>query len=425
MSNPILALIPSGYQGGSTPKVYSVLPNDGSGDFTFARTGEATRVRKDGLIETVATTVPRLDWLNSDCPNLLLEPQRTNIQIRSEEFDNAAWTKQADLTVTANQVTAPTGELTADKIKRGSTVAANNYLSDAASKSSSAELDACTSVFVKQGEGDFFAFRMQGTYPNRADAIFQFSNTTLTTSVAGADFTVTSSKVENYGNGWYRLSVVYNTDAAATITSLFSPRGTTGQVDVSDTSTSAFVYLWGCQVEEGIGSTSYIKTEGGSTTRNAETCNNAGDANTFNDNEGVLYAEIAALADDETRRDIAITDGSANNFVRFHYNSGASNTMRFQLKCAGTVRVNSTVVISDITKFHKVALSYKENDCKVYVDGVLVATDTNASPMPTGLNELSFDDGGGAGLNDFYGKIKDLRYYDTALTDAELIELTR
>ena len=421
MSNPKLALIPSGQK---ATKVYSVLPSDGSGDFTFARTGEATRVRKDGLIETVATTVPRLDWLNSDCPNLLLEPQRTNIQIRSEEFDNAAWNKQADITVTANQVTAPTGELTADKIQRGSTINTNNYLGDAASKSSSAQLDACTSVFVKQGEGDFFAFRMTGTYPNRADAIFQFSNTTLTTSVAGADFTVTSSKVENYGNGWYRLSVVYNTDAAGTIGSTFSPRGTTGQIDTTDTSTDAFVYLWGCQVEEGASLTSYIKTESGSTTRNADVCTDAGDANTFNDNQGVLYAEIAALADDETQRHIAISDGSTSNFVRFHYKASVSNTIRFQVK-SGTQVVNSSVVVSDITKFHKVALYYKENDCKAYIDGVLVATDTSASPMPTGLNELSFDDGGAAGLNDFYGKIKDLRYYDTALTDAELIELTR
>jgi len=270
MSNPILALIPSGQK---ATKVYSVLPSDGSGDFTFARTGIATRVRKDGLIEAVATTVPRLDWLNSDCPNLLIEPIRTNRQIRSEEFDNAAWTKQADLTVTANQVTAPTGELTADKIQRGSTINTNNYLGDSASKSSSAQLDACSSVFVKQGEGDFFAFRITGTYPNRADAIFQFSNTTLTTSVAGADFTVTSSKVENYGNGWYRISVVYNTDAAATIGSTFSPRGSSGTIDTTDTSTDAFVYLWGCQVEEGTSLTSYIETTSAQATRNADVCN--------------------------------------------------------------------------------------------------------------------------------------------------------
>jgi len=418
MSNPKLALIPSGQK---ATKVYSVLPNDGTGDFTFARTGDATRVRKDGLIETVATTVPRLDWLNSDCPNLLLEPQRTNIQIRSEEFDNAVWTKQADLTVTANQVTAPTGELTADKIQRGSTINTNNYLQDTVSKSSSAQLDVCTSVFVKQGEGDFFALRMTGTYPNRVDAIFQFSNTTLTTSVAGADFTVTSSKVENYGNGWYRLSVVYNTDAAATISSTFSPRGTSGQIDATDTSTSAFVYLWGCQVEEGIGSTSYIKTESGSTTRNADVCTDAGDANTFNENEGVLYAEIAALADDETRRDISISNGSNANTIRFHY-STTSNTIRFQIRASNSATVVQSFSVTDIKDFHKVALSYKSNDVRMFIDGVKVGTDTSAT-IPTGLNELSFNQGGTG--QPFEGKCKDLRYYDTALTDAELIELTR
>jgi len=269
MSNPILALIPSGYK---ATKVYSVLPSDGSGDFTFARSGDANRVREDGLIETKTSTIARLDWLNSDCPSLLIEPTRTNRQIRSEKFDNAAWTKQADLTVTANQSTSPNGDFTADKIQRGSTTNTNNFLFDSVNKSASSALDACTSVFVKQGEGDFFAFRAQGSGSNQVNGIYQFSNNTLTTSADGSGFTVTSSKVENYGDGWYRLSIVYNTDTAATITSVFSPRGTSGVVDATDTSTSAFVYLWGCQVEEGSSLSSYIKTTSGMETRNADVC---------------------------------------------------------------------------------------------------------------------------------------------------------
>ena len=59
MSNPILALIPSGQK---ATKVYSVLPSDGSGDFTFDRDTIAKRVRQDGLIEEVAADIPRLDW---------------------------------------------------------------------------------------------------------------------------------------------------------------------------------------------------------------------------------------------------------------------------------------------------------------------------------------------------------------------------
>jgi len=59
MSNPKLALIPSGYK---APRLYSILPSDGSGDFTLNRDTVGTRVRKDGLIETLSADVPRLDW---------------------------------------------------------------------------------------------------------------------------------------------------------------------------------------------------------------------------------------------------------------------------------------------------------------------------------------------------------------------------
>ena len=69
MTKPQFTLIPSAYR---VNTVYSVLPVDGSGDMTFSRGSEATRVREDGLIETVDSNIPRLDWLNSNCPSLLL-----------------------------------------------------------------------------------------------------------------------------------------------------------------------------------------------------------------------------------------------------------------------------------------------------------------------------------------------------------------
>jgi len=267
MSNPKLAFIPSGYK---EELIYSILPSNGGGDFQFDRESSGTRVNKDGLIETMATDFPRLDWLNSDCPSLLMETLRTNRQIRSEEFSDSAWIKQSDITVTANQVIAPTGEMSADKVQRGSTVNTNNYISDSITKSSAAALDLTTSVFVKQGEGDFFAFRTQGTYANgRGEAIYQFSTNTLNVSASGQVSVVTSS-VENYGSGWYRLSATFNTDANAQAFTFFSPRATSGQIDQSDTSTSAFVYLWGCQVEEGSSLSSYIKTTSAAVTREAD-----------------------------------------------------------------------------------------------------------------------------------------------------------
>ena len=75
MAIPSIAMIPSGYKAN---KLYSVLPTNGDGDFTTTRNTVATRVNENGLIEEVASNVPRLDYSDGGCPSLLLEPTSTN-----------------------------------------------------------------------------------------------------------------------------------------------------------------------------------------------------------------------------------------------------------------------------------------------------------------------------------------------------------
>ena len=58
----------------------------------------------------------------------------------------------------------------------------------------------------------------------------------------------------------------------------------------------------------------------------------------------------------------------------------------------------------------------------MYVNGVLIASDTNGSIGSFTLDRLTFDNSNG--VNPFYGNVKDLRVYNTALTDQELINLT-
>ena len=83
-----LLFIPSGYK---SQKVYSIFPTDGDGDFDFSRSGSATRIAKNGLITTVDSNVPRLEYPLIDgvvngCPSLLLEPQRTNLITYSQKI---------------------------------------------------------------------------------------------------------------------------------------------------------------------------------------------------------------------------------------------------------------------------------------------------------------------------------------------------
>ena len=52
-----LVMVPSGYKAG---KVYSQKPLSTDGELTFSRASTATRINASGLIESVASDVPRL-----------------------------------------------------------------------------------------------------------------------------------------------------------------------------------------------------------------------------------------------------------------------------------------------------------------------------------------------------------------------------
>ena len=400
MSKPTLALIPSGY---IATKVYSVLPSDSTGDFTFARTGEATRVRKDGLIETVATTVPRLDWLNSDCPSLLLEPSKTNSQQYSELSTGKTVT---GATLTDNNAIAPTGEKKAMQLKEDTNNSRHRFYAGGVLSTTSGT-QYTISLFVKKQSDNRFIFINAGAFMGVSGSF------NLDTQAVSGDVQL----FETYPNGWYRIGITAT--ANATHTSGFFVQLQQGTSDADYTGDGSSVLVWGLQFEES-GLSSYIANLGsGSTTRNAETCNNAGDANTFNDNEGVLYAEIAALANDGTSRRISLSDGSISNRVSLELDE-TSNKIKAFISNGGVSQILEYTA-SDLIQYNKIAIKYKVNDFALWLGGVERATDTLGS-TPTGLNKLSFDSGSGS--SDFYGKCKDLRYYNTVLTDAELKELT-
>ena len=74
-----LVLTPNAYKAN---KLYSIIPSSGNGDMTTTRATTATRVNSSGLVENVATGIPRVDYTNG-IANILLEPQRTNRVLNS------------------------------------------------------------------------------------------------------------------------------------------------------------------------------------------------------------------------------------------------------------------------------------------------------------------------------------------------------
>ena len=397
-----LVLVPSGYK---ASKVYAQKPLTTDGQLTFSRASDATRVNASGLIETVGSNVPRLDYLNSSCPRLLLEPQRTNLITYSENFDNAAWSKSA-VTITANDITSPDGYTNADKMVESATTSGHYIL-----QSPTLTAAAYTfTIFAKAGERNWFLFRQHTLGLN---ASFNLATGTLGTVQSGLTATI-----EDYGNDWYRCSVTFTGTAAAHSFRLY--------VTTADNSTSSYLgdgtsglYLYGAGCELGSYSTSYIPTLGAAVTRGADVCNKTGISSLIGQTEGTIYAEVnrLSLADSFYISIAQVTGANSyrNSIYLFQIANGnficdgfVSNVLQFGFTKVGGLSVGT----------HKIAIAYKANDFALYIDGVQIGTDNSGSVPTTSIFGYSLD-GGSSNVSTSQALL-----FKTRLTNAQLAELT-
>ena len=381
MSKPKLALIPSGYKSG---KVYSILPNDATGDFDFDRASEGTRVRKDGLIEEVADNVPRLDWYNSNCPSLLLERQSTNLITYSQDFSQ--WNNNGG-TLTPNVAVSPSGENNAYK-----------YNTDGSYR--------ILRNLVTLNTSTNYTFTFYAKNIDAANAYYRVYNNTNTSDV----ISVTNYISQINTSTWTRIEVNFTTDASGTEYAVYLMSG----------NSDGDILFWGAQVEALSYATSYIPTNGSTVTRLADVCNNSGNSDLINSTEGVLYAEISALANDGTNRILGMSNGGDfNNSVLLRFSS-ASNKIQAQVRLGGVYQCSLNYDVTDATEFNKIAFKYKQNDFSLFVNGVERATDTSGNVI-TGLDVLDFDI---STTNEFYGNVKCVAVFKEALSDTELEKLT-
>jgi hypothetical protein len=414
--NAGVVLIPSGTK---ASKLYSVLPANGNGDFTHSRGSTATRVNIDGLIESVATNVPRLDYplidgVVQDCPALLLEPQRTNELQRTEEFDNSYWSK-SNSTITANQAISPDGSQTADIITKN----ADYGLLFRSSISISSGSNYTLSIFVKKSTTNFFSLRQaSGSYDVRK----QFNLTTKEVSNGlGANQTgFVSSEIKEYPNDWYRISITCTSNGTLLSIGFYSGK-------VGESTNNGNTFIWGAQLEGGSYQTSYIPWDGsGTTTRSADVCNGSGTSAEFNDSKGVLFAELQALDDIP----------SANGYVSFSDGTSVTNAVLIQYRNNGDLRLynggtaTANMIFRDagatLTDNLKIATKYgtSTSDYKVYINGFSKTIETAfVATSMSGLDSLQFAFSSGTS-NVFEGKCEQLMNFKTALTDSELETLT-
>jgi len=399
-----LLLIPTGYK---ASKVYSVFPTDGDGDFTYTRSGDASRVNPGGLIETISNNIPRIDHFGGGCPTLNLEPQRTNLFQRSEEFENSYWTK-ARASVTANQIIAPDGQLTADKFFDSTD---NNSHLVYRSMSITNGQKYSFSCFIKKGTltKAFLAFNSS----TAQSVIYDLENGIVESQGANID----SSKIENYGNDWFRCSF---THTATSTTFLYRIGTYNGGITYTGTGTD-FIYIFGAQIEQGSYPTSYIKTTSGTVTRQKDDCHLLNHT-LFTDYPFTVYAK--AKIEDVGNTIFSIYGGASNKYLAFLFTTSGVNAAVYRRDATNNDSdfYNFTYSVGDTIK---VALAFiNDTKYKLYINGTEIADVTSGLSVPfdnddilLGQFRISGDDGRRNSIDDF-------RVYDYTLTDSELTELT-
>jgi hypothetical protein len=427
MAKPKLALIPAA-QG---DKFYSVLPSDGVGDFTFSRASTGTRIAPTGLIEEVPSGDSRLDYdlLNGkvvNCPHYLLEPARTNSILYSQDFSNSAWTKGTNLVAQSSAEISPDGSLNATKFTN---VAASSVFAFQLSIGSSSSVWT-SSVFVKKGTNKYCGISITslGISTSRYQPVFNLEDGTIQAiNTSGTNITNASNSITQYANGWYKVTVSVTFVGGAD--QCYMVLQNTNNTDYNPTSSTldwqnaslGNAFFYGAQLEQGSYPTSYIPTTTTTITRAAESANGSGDAATFNDSEGVLMAEISALADDGTYRLNTLSDNTSNNFIVIGYSLN-SNKM-FLDGVIGGVRFITLEATVNQEEFNKVCLKYKSGDASIYLNGFkILSSTTTFAHSGSPISELEFDYWNNT--LPFYGKTRELQYFDSVLTDAQLETLT-
>lgn len=349
---------------------------------TFTRASKGYIEKASGLVE-MDSNIPRIDKDG----NTLYEPARTNLLTYSQDFSNASWTKFAGGTgiapvVTPNIEIAPDGTLTADRVVFdsgvGVTSSDRSLLSVVISVTSGVPYT--TSVYLKGSVGG-----EQISIPNARGV---YSTITLTTS-------------------WQKFTLTETTST----TSSNLQFGIRQAVDGTIKST-ATIYIWGAQFEQGSYPSSYIPTTSATATRVADSASLTGlkAAGLIGVSAGTIGGEFTAssLVRDSTTFNVYL--GFSEYFAIRRTSTGIAERLIFHSNLTGLIYVPTQ-------DYNKWLFAWNSSGWFLSVNGAVVASGVDVFTFPT--DNLSLNGAGGKwGLGKLYS-------YTTKLTEAEANNLTK
>jgi len=385
---------------------------------TFTRASTATRVNESGLIEEVATGVPRIDYTGGGFGKLLLEQQRSNSVLYSQEIDNTYWLK-TNLNTAGSWVNvgvSPDGTLNADNLISDTSLAAhrisrNDFITYADNTFFT------TSVFLKKNPHPYVLFslvlRNGSTFVE--SAAIQVNLTTKSIAVQSVStFQSISGTIENYNDDWVRVTLTAKTPTTGATRLDY-------QVSLTDDLYNSYagndvdgVFCWGMQCESSASyATSYIPTTTTAVTRVADSASKSGISSLIGQTQGTVFFDLNNVTGTVTgtgNPEIAFRNTALTNWMGVTTNIFAS-PFRFTFRSATTL-INYS---ANITRA-KVACSYGAFGVKLFVNGALVASSVT---IPTTTFDL-LDLKGGI----IKSELTSVMSFLLPKSDAELIALT-
>jgi hypothetical protein len=431
-ASPSLLIVPARFK---TGKLYTQIATTSagvvlgsSGDFNVTRATTATRFNSAGVIESVASGVPRLDYYTSGgtagCPALLVEPSAANGILNSADT-TTDWALGASLSGSYVDVIGVSGNnltVTAS----GNTIGSGaGRLARASNNVALASGSTYTiSFFIKQTAthtiGGYQAV-ITGAASGSIGSGFNVSGSFSSGEVsANASIVNRIRRVEQWGTDVFRCSETFTMSASGTLTNLnLAPL-----VSTTSTTNSAIgtqIAFAAPQFELGSVPTTFIPTTTAAVTRNADEIALTGAVSgCIGQTEGTIYAEVDVRQLNVEGYILRIGLASFNDSI--YFTRLATNNLRVQIRQGGDSIFLGTTSGLGAGQF-KIALAYSSNSHALYVNSNLIASGTTALSYSTVLTGLRI--GAFSTTEVFFNdRIRSVALYTTRLTNDELAALT-
>ena len=368
--------------------------------FSFERDTLATRVNKDGLIETVGSGEPRIDYKDDSKGALKLEPSRTNSITYSNDFSKSIYGK-INLTITANQGISPDGTQNANLLVPNAAVG-NRYLTN--STGSNLKIN---TVFLKKKE-----LRYVKVGNAQSNVLVDLENGTISAdSVSTNNFTI-----ENYGNGWYRVSCYNTLDVNLQIQIFFGIDGSGSSIA---TNGNDGVYIYGFEIQNGSYPTSHIPTQGGVVTRVAESCLGQIIGYDTSSSFSLFFSFGKTRKSTQSSTHIFSTNTTSGKDIYLYTNSSGNDGLNIYITNGGGYLFGANQNNGWNAEQSKICITYDISTSRFayFINGSLYGHQTNV------LNLGQTDYTSIVSNNNIF-ETREHKFYNNALTDTEAIALT-